>query len=166
MTEPPIAEFDHHRSEFHRERLDRWAELRSCPVAFNPRFGGFWVVSGYSEVAAVARDGATYSSRYVPEPDDGIDYLGITGIPRAKHLPTAGIAEVEGPASALVVVDGLDLDGYHPFHATRADLLRRLGRADEAAAAYDRAIGLTANPAEQALLTARRRHLQESQGNP
>jgi cytochrome P450 len=97
MTEPPIAEFDHHRSEFHRERLDRWAELRSCPVAFNPRFGGFWVVSGYSEVAEVARDGATYSSRYVPEPDDGIDYLGITGIPRAKHLPTAGIAEVEGP---------------------------------------------------------------------
>ena len=38
------------------------------------------------------------------------------------------LAEVEGPASALVVVDGLDLDGYHPYHATRADLLRRLGR--------------------------------------
>jgi RNA polymerase sigma-70 factor (ECF subfamily) len=55
-----------------------------------------------------------------------------------------------------VVVDGLGLDGYHAFHATRADLLRRLGRADEAAAAYDRAIGLTANPAERALLTARR----------
>ena len=65
-------------------------------------------------------------------------------------------AEVEGPASALVVVDGLDLDGYHPFHATRADLLRRLGRSAEAAAAYDRAIELTANPAELALLTARR----------
>ncbi len=66
------------------------------------------------------------------------------------------LAEVEGPASALVVVDGLDLDTYHPYHATRADLLRRLGRNPEAVAAYDRAIGLTANPAERALLAARR----------
>ena len=66
------------------------------------------------------------------------------------------LAEVEGPASALAVVDGLDLDTYHPYHATRADLLRRLGRNPEAVAAYDRAIGLTANPAERALLAARR----------
>ena len=66
------------------------------------------------------------------------------------------LAEVEGPAPALVVVDALDLDGYHPYHATRADLLRRLGRHPEAVAAYDRAIELTANPAEQALLGSRR----------
>jgi RNA polymerase sigma-70 factor (ECF subfamily) len=66
------------------------------------------------------------------------------------------LAEVEGPASALVVVDRLDLDTYHPYHATRADLLRRLGRNLEAVAAYDRAIELTANPAERALLAARR----------
>jgi RNA polymerase sigma-70 factor, ECF subfamily len=66
------------------------------------------------------------------------------------------LAEVEGPASALVVVDALDLEGYHPYHATRADLLRRLGRNPEAVAAYDRAIALAGNPAEQALLTARR----------
>jgi len=66
------------------------------------------------------------------------------------------LAEVEGPASALLVVDGLDLDAYHPYHATRADLLRRLGRHPEAVAAYDRAIELTANPAEGALLAARR----------
>jgi RNA polymerase sigma-70 factor, ECF subfamily len=66
------------------------------------------------------------------------------------------LAEVEGPASALVVVDGLQLDGYHAYHATRADLLRRLGRHPEAVAAYDRAIELAANPAEQALLSTRR----------
>jgi len=66
------------------------------------------------------------------------------------------LAEVEGAESALVVVDGLDLDAYHPYHATRADLLRRLGRHSEAVAAYDRAIELTANPAEGALLAARR----------
>jgi RNA polymerase sigma-70 factor, ECF subfamily len=66
------------------------------------------------------------------------------------------LAEVEGPASALVVVDGLQLDGYHAYHATRADLLRRLGRHPEAVAAYDRAIELAATPAEQALLSTRR----------
>ena len=66
------------------------------------------------------------------------------------------LAEVTGPASALAVVDRLDLDGYHPYHATRADLLRRLGRHPEAVAAYDRAIALTANPAERALLGGRR----------
>ncbi len=66
------------------------------------------------------------------------------------------LAEVEGPAAALEVVDRLDLDGYHSYHATRADLLRRLGRHPEAAAAYDRAIALTENPAERAFLTRRR----------
>ena len=38
------------------------------------------------------------------------------------------VAEVDGPEAALALVDGLDLDGYHLFHAVRADLLRRLGR--------------------------------------
>jgi RNA polymerase sigma-70 factor (ECF subfamily) len=66
------------------------------------------------------------------------------------------LAEVSGPASALVVVDTLELDGYHPYHATRADLLRRLGRHPEAVAAYDRAIAQAANPAERAFLSGRR----------
>ena len=62
------------------------------------------------------------------------------------------IAEVEGPAAALALVDELDLDNYHPFHATRADLLRRLGRDCEAAAAYDRAAALAPTDAERAFL--------------
>ncbi len=49
------------------------------------------------------------------------------------------IGEVQGPAAALTLVDELDLDNYYPFHATRADLLRRLGRTSEAADAYSRA---------------------------
>ncbi len=97
MTETPTVDFDHHDEAFHRNRHAEWAELRRCPVAFNPNYGGFWAVSGYEEVAAVSRDGTTYSSRHVPESHDGIDYLGIIGIPRSPHLPTAGIAEVEGP---------------------------------------------------------------------
>ena len=66
------------------------------------------------------------------------------------------LAEVQGPAAALPVVDRLSLDGYHPFHATRADLLRRLGRGEEAVAAYDRALELATNPAERAFLIRRR----------
>ena len=53
-------------------------------------------------------------------------------------------------------MDGLDLTTYHAWHATRADLLRRLARTEEARAAYDAAIGLAGNTAEQAWLTRRR----------
>ena len=49
-------------------------------------------------------------------------------------------------------MDGLPLDDYRVFHATRAELLRRLGRSDQARAAYDRAIGLAGNSAETAHL--------------
>jgi RNA polymerase sigma-70 factor (ECF subfamily) len=62
------------------------------------------------------------------------------------------IAEVQGPAVALTLVDELDLDNYHAFHATRADLLRRLGRNGEAAAAYERAAALAPTDAERDFL--------------
>jgi RNA polymerase sigma-70 factor, ECF subfamily len=66
------------------------------------------------------------------------------------------VAEVEGPARALELVDQLGLDGYHLFHSTRADLLRRLGRRADAAAAYDAAIARSANQAERSFLRRRR----------
>ncbi len=71
------------------------------------------------------------------------------------------LAEVEGPEAALAAVDRVagDLAGYHLLHATRADLLRRLGRVDEATAAYDAAIGLAGNAAERRFLEERRRSL-------
>jgi RNA polymerase sigma-70 factor (ECF subfamily) len=57
----------------------------------------------------------------------------------------------------LALTDELsdELDGYHLFHAARADLFRRLGRADEAAASYRRALELTTNPEERAFLERR-----------
>ena len=76
----------------------------------------------------------------------------------ALHRAVA-VAEVQGPAAALALVDGLDLDGYHLFHAVRADLLRRLGRDAEASAAYGAAIARTGNAAERAFLEERRRSL-------
>ena len=62
------------------------------------------------------------------------------------------IGEVQGPAAALALVDELDLDNYHPFHATRADLLRRLGRDSEAAVAYERAAAMAPTDAERDFL--------------
>ncbi|MFI5819776.1 RNA polymerase sigma factor [Streptomyces rishiriensis] len=69
------------------------------------------------------------------------------------------VAETEGPRQALDLVDALDLDGYHVWHAVRADLLRRLGRAAEAVHAYEAALALSRSPAERALLQRRRREL-------
>jgi RNA polymerase sigma-70 factor (ECF subfamily) len=69
------------------------------------------------------------------------------------------VAEVDGPAAALALVDDLALDGYHLFHAIRADLLRRLGRREEAALAYEAAIGLAENAAERSFLERRRGEL-------
>lgn len=71
------------------------------------------------------------------------------------------VGELDGPGAALAIVDELEpaLSDYHAFAVVRADLLRRLGRADEATAAYDRAIELAGNSAEKAFLTRRRDEL-------
>jgi RNA polymerase sigma-70 factor, ECF subfamily len=66
------------------------------------------------------------------------------------------VAEVQGPGPALELADQLGLDGYHLYHATRADLLRRLGRRADAADAYDAAIARAANGAERAFLARQR----------
>ncbi|WP_443062678.1 RNA polymerase sigma factor [Streptomyces sp. NBC_00390] len=74
------------------------------------------------------------------------------------------VAEVEGPATALDLVDGLGsaLDGFRVFHAVRADLLVRLGRRAEATTEYDAAIGCAGNAAEIAFLRRRRDGLREA----
>jgi RNA polymerase sigma-70 factor, ECF subfamily len=71
------------------------------------------------------------------------------------------VAELDGPHVALAAVDRLgdSLSGYHAFHVTRADLLRRLGRSQESRTAYDAAIELAGNTAEIAYLTRRRDQL-------
>jgi RNA polymerase sigma-70 factor (ECF subfamily) len=66
------------------------------------------------------------------------------------------VAEVHGPALALAVLADVDLPGYHRLPATRAELLTRLGRDDEARAAYDQAIALATNETEKAFLQMRR----------
>jgi RNA polymerase sigma-70 factor (ECF subfamily) len=76
----------------------------------------------------------------------------------ALHRAVA-VAEVDGPAAGLQLVDGLDLGDHHIFHSVRADLLRRLGRDVEAGQAYDAAIACAGNAAERAFLQRRRAEL-------
>jgi RNA polymerase sigma-70 factor, ECF subfamily len=79
----------------------------------------------------------------------------VTGSPLAELNRAIAVAEAEGPAAGLALVDGLDLDGYQYFHSTRADLLRRLGRGDEARASYERALELARGEAERRFLRRR-----------
>ena len=69
------------------------------------------------------------------------------------------VAELDGPKLALTLLDRLPLTGYHAWHATRADLLRRLGRTAEAKQSYDAAIAATQNTAERAYLNRKRGEL-------
>ena len=75
--------------------------------------------------------------------------------PVAALNRAVAVAEVEGPAAALRLVEDLDLGNFYLFHAIRGDLLARLGRAREAAQAFDAAARLTDNQAERAYLLAR-----------
>ena len=74
------------------------------------------------------------------------------------------VAKVDGPQPALALVDALaatgDLDSYHLLHATRADLLRRIGSAAEAARSYARALELATNESERRFLERRLREVQ------
>ncbi|MCW2976500.1 MAG: putative polymerase, sigma-24 subunit, subfamily [Actinomycetia bacterium] len=78
--------------------------------------------------------------------------LAIVPTPVVALNRAIAIGELEGAAAALALVDELDLDNYHPFHATRADLLMRLGRESEAANAYERAATLAPTDAEREFL--------------
>jgi RNA polymerase sigma-70 factor (ECF subfamily) len=79
----------------------------------------------------------------------------ITGSPVVELNRAAAIAESGDAEAALAIVDRLDLDGYHYLHATRAALLTRLGRVDEAQAAYARALELVHSAPERRFLERR-----------
>lgn len=81
--------------------------------------------------------------------------LAVAPTPVAALNRAVAIAEVHGPAKALALVDQLQLDNYCPFHATRADLLRRLGHFSQAAAAYSRTEALAPTDAERDFLHTR-----------
>jgi RNA polymerase sigma-70 factor (ECF subfamily) len=86
----------------------------------------------------------------------------ITSSPVVEMNRAIAVAEIEGPHTALALLDGLELDGYRYYHSTRADLLHRLGRDREARAAYKRALQLTQPGPERRFLENRLADLSQS----
>jgi RNA polymerase sigma-70 factor (ECF subfamily) len=79
----------------------------------------------------------------------------LTGSPVVELNRAVAVAESEGPEAGLVIVDRLVLDDYRYLHSTRAELLRRLGRTEEARDAFHRALALIHDDAERRLLERR-----------
>jgi RNA polymerase sigma-70 factor (ECF subfamily) len=86
-------------------------------------------------------------------------FLSASPSPVVAMNRAVAVAEVHGPAMALAALESVGLDGYHPFHATKADLLRRLDRNEEAIAEYDRALASVGNDAERRFLEGRRQEV-------
>jgi RNA polymerase sigma-70 factor (ECF subfamily) len=139
---------DQDRSRWNRAQIDEGRSLLDQAIALQGR--GPYVLQ-----AAIAS----------LQSDDPIDWgqvaalygelAHVTGSPVVELNRAVAIAEVEGPEAALAIVDALALDGYQYLHSTRADLLRRLGRTDEARAAYERALLLASAEPEQRFLQRR-----------
>ncbi|HEV3462748.1 MAG TPA: DUF6596 domain-containing protein, partial [Actinomycetota bacterium] len=147
---------DQDRSRWDRDRIAEGQALVSRCLRRN-RPGPYQVQAAINAVHSAAPTAAATDWRQILALYDQL--LALAPGPVVALNRAVAVAEVEGPAAALTLVDELELDGYHLFHATRADLLRRLGRDAEAAQAYDAAIARTENTAERAFLERRRRDL-------
>jgi RNA polymerase sigma-70 factor, ECF subfamily len=145
---------DQDRGRWDRERIaEGQAIVRRCLRRNQP--GPYQLQAAVNAVHSDAPAAAATDWRQILALYDQL--LALTPTPVVALNRAVAVAEVEGPEAALALVDGLDLDGYHLFHAIRADLLRRLGRDGEAALAYDAAIARAQNAAELAFLEGRRR---------
>jgi RNA polymerase sigma-70 factor (ECF subfamily) len=147
---------DQDRSRWDRDRIaEGQAIVRQCLRRDRP--GPYQVQAAINAVHSDAPAAAATDWWQILELYDQL--MEVAGSPVVALNRAVAVAEVEGPEAALALVDGLDLDGYHLFHAIRADLLRRLGRDAEAALAYEAAIARTENAAERAFLERGRRSL-------
>ncbi|HEX3540067.1 MAG TPA: RNA polymerase sigma factor [Acidimicrobiales bacterium] len=147
---------DQDRSVWDRELIaEGQAIVRACLRRNLP--GPYQIQAAINAVHSVAAQAADTDWRQIVQLYDLL--LTVAPTPVVALNRAIAIAEIEGPAVALALVDGIRLDNYHLFHATRADFLRRLGRPAEAVAAYDASIALSANAAERAFLEKRRRQV-------
>jgi RNA polymerase sigma-70 factor, ECF subfamily len=146
----------------HQDR-ERWDQdlvaeglelVRRCLRRDRP--GPYQVQAAINAVHASAPDAAATDWHQIVALHDQL--LALAPNPVVALNRAVAVAETGGPAAALEIVDALAdrLDRYHLLHAVRADLLRRLGREDEARAALDAALARTDDPDDRALLTARR----------
>jgi RNA polymerase sigma-70 factor, ECF subfamily len=153
----PLPEQDRTRWDTH-QLAEGAALLRRC-LAWN-RPGPYQIQAAIQAVHSDARSAADTDWRQIVTLYDLL--LAMTPGPVVALNRAVAIGEVEGPAAALDLVNAIDLGRYHLYHAIRADLLRRVGRAGDAARAYDKAFELAGNARERALLTRRREALDVS----
>jgi RNA polymerase sigma-70 factor (ECF subfamily) len=144
---------DQDRTRWNRELIAEGQDIvRACLRTGRP--GPYQIQAAIAAVHSDAQQAARTDWRQILALYDQLSAIAPTPVVALNRA--VALAEVAGPAVALKTVDELPLDGYHLYHATRADLLRRLNRPAEAAAAYDRAIALAENAAERAFLATRR----------
>ena len=128
------------------------AIVRRCLRRDQP--GPYQIQAAIQAVHADAESAADTDWRQIVALYDQL--LAIAPTPVVALNRAVAVAEVDGPAPALALVDALDLGELGLFHAVRADLLRRLGRDADAVAAYEAALALTGNAAERRFLAGRR----------
>jgi RNA polymerase sigma-70 factor (ECF subfamily) len=147
---------DQDRSQWDRDLIaEGHALVRRCLQANRP--GPYQIQAA---INAVHSDAATAENTDWSQIVQLYDQLmAITPSPVVALNRAVALAELGGPGPALELVDDLELDSYHLFHAVRADLLARSGRDDDAVLAYDAAIALAGNAAERALLEQKRADL-------
>jgi RNA polymerase sigma-70 factor (ECF subfamily) len=121
----------------------RWCLRRNQPGAYQLQAA---INAVHADAASVAQTDWTQIVALYDQ------LLAVAPTPVVALNRAIAIGEVQGPAAALALVDELELDNYHPFHATRADLLRRLGRDREAGAAYERAADMAPTETERDFL--------------
>ncbi len=145
-----LAEQD--RGRWDRALIDEGhALVRSCLRRDQP--GPYQVQAAINAVHTDAPTAAATDWRQILALYDQLLTLAPSPVVRLNRA--VAVAEVEGPAAALAIVDAIDLGGYYLLHSIRAQLLDRLGRAGESAAEYETAAALTDNTTERRFLRAR-----------
>jgi len=148
--------YDQDRSRWDRSLIAEGQSLVTACIRRN-RPGPYQLQAA---VSAVHSDAAGAEGTDWPQILQLYDHLfTLSPTPVVALNRAVAVAEVHGPAVALAEVDAVDLTGYHLFHATRADLLRRLSRHEEAAEAYGHALDIAINATERRFLEERRRSL-------
>jgi RNA polymerase sigma-70 factor (ECF subfamily) len=147
---------DQDRKLWDRARIaEGQALVRQC-LAWN-RPGPYQLQAAISAVHSDAREAGDTDWRQILALYDQL--MAITPNPVVAMNRAVAVGELEGPDKALTLVDELRMERYHLWHAVRADLLRRMGREEEASAAYRKAIELCENSREKEFLEKRLRQL-------
>ena len=151
----PLGEQD--RGLWDREQIDRGLALARRAAAAGPSvLGGDLRLDGVGAGSAAATDWPRIARLYLWLAE-------FSPSPVVELNRAAAVAEAAGPAAGLAIIDAIEgLDDYQPYHAARAELLRREGEESRAAAAYERAVELSSNPVQRSFLERRRAELARS----